>query len=164
MNPDLRWKRGDGGEVLRSALLSGSSAALASAAALAVCGRIETGSAAAGINGPSQWLWGVREARTNRPSLKHTATGYAIHHATSIFWAALYEATFGRLTRQRETSALQIVAQATATTAAAYFVDYHLTPRRLQPGFEQHVSPRSMLATYAAFAAGLAVATLITRR
>jgi hypothetical protein len=151
-------------ELIRHAIISGSSASIASAAALAVCGQIETGSAAAGLNGPSQWIWGVREAQTNRPSLKHTAVGYAIHHATSIFWAVFYEAIVGRKARERRTSALQVVAQAAAMSAAAYVVDYKLTPRRFQPGFEQHVSPRSMVATYAAFAAGLAIATLLSRR
>jgi hypothetical protein len=150
--------------LIRQAILTGSTAAITSAGALAICSHIETGSAAAGINGPSQWIWGVRKARTDRPSLKHTAVGYAIHHATSIFWALLYEAALGRRARERSTSALGVVAQAAATTVAAYVVDYKLTPRRLQPGFEQHVSPRAMVATYAAFGAGLALATLLSRR
>jgi hypothetical protein len=154
-----------GRELLKDALLSGSSASIASAAVLAACSKYETGSAAAGMNGPSQWIWGRREAaRANRASLKHTAIGYLIHHATSVFWAVLYERAFGRRMREQGVSTLQIAATAAATTAAAYVVDYQFTPKRLQPGFEQHVGPSSMFATYAGFALGLAVMTLLRRR
>jgi hypothetical protein len=162
MNPSLKRLHPRG--LLHDAILSGSSASLASAGALAIYSKLETGSAAAGMNGPSQWVWGVRAAKTNRPSLKHTAIGYVIHHGTSIFWALLYERLLGRRARTRRLSALQIAAEAAATAAGAYVVDYKLTPRRFQPGFEQHVSARAMLATYAAFAAGLAVVTMLRRR
>jgi hypothetical protein len=37
-------------------------------------------------------------------------------------------------------------------------VDYELTPKRLRPGFEVQPSKPAMLAAYAAFALGLAVA------
>ena len=38
---------------------------------------------------------GEGEAFTRRATLKHTAVGYTIHHASSIFWALLHERTFG---------------------------------------------------------------------
>lgn len=40
----------------------------------------------------------------------------------------------------------------------ACWVDYKLTPRRLQPGFEQRLSTPSMVAVYGSFALGLALA------
>lgn len=56
------------------------------------------------------------------------------------------------------------VAAAAATSAVACFTDYRLTPRRLQPGFEQRLSTASLTAVYAAFAFGLAAGALAAHR
>lgn len=143
------------------AVVSGSAASLASAAALMACSAAHEGSAAGGLNGPSQWLWGEAEAYTREATLRHTAAGYAIHHATSTFWAVLHEAVFGG---RRRKPAIQHCAEAAASAATAYVVDYYLTPRRLRPGFEKHVSPTGMVAVYAAFAAGLAITAIARDR
>jgi hypothetical protein len=147
--------------IATDAILSGTAASLASAAALMAGSRMRDGSWAGGLNGPSQWLWGEPEAYTRRATFRHTAIGYAIHHSTSIFWAVLYEAIFG--TRKKK-PALQHCTEAVASAATAYVVDYHLTPRRLRPGFEKHVSPTGMVAVYAAFAAGLAITAILRDR
>jgi hypothetical protein len=144
--------------VASDALVSGSAASLASAAALMACSRLHEGSAAGGLNGPSQWLWGEAEAYTREATLRHTVAGYAIHHATATFWAVLHEAVFGGSRRRKPP--IQHCAEAAASAATAYFVDYHLTPRRLRPGFEKHVSTKGMVAVYAAFAAGLAITAI----
>lgn len=144
--------------VASDAVISGSAASVASAAALMACSKLHEGSAAGGLNGPSQWLWGESEAYTRETSLRHTAAGYAIHHGTSIFWAVLYETVFGGSRRRK--SPIQHCAEAVASAATAYVVDYHLTPRRFRPGFEKHVSSKGMVAVYAAFAAGLAIAAI----
>jgi hypothetical protein len=140
------------------AVVSGSAASLASAATLMACSARHEGSALAGLNGPSQWLWGEAEAYTREATLRHTAVGYAIHHSTSIFWAVLHEAVFGGSRRRKP--ALQHGAEALVSAGTAYLVDYHLTPRRFRPGFEKHISPKGMVAVYAAFAAGLAIAAI----
>ena len=143
------------------AIMSGTAASLASAAALMAGSKIRDGSWAGGLNGPSQWLWGESEAYTRQATLRHTALGYAIHHSTSIFWALLYEAIFSS---RKKKPALQHCTQAVAGAATAYVVDYHLTPRRLRPGFEKHVSPTGMVVVYAAFAAGLAITGILRDR
>jgi hypothetical protein len=143
--------------VASDAIVSGSAASLASAATLMACSKLHEGSAAGGLNGPSQWLWGEAEAYTREATLRHTAVGYVIHHGTSIFWAVLHEAVFGR----RRKPAVQHCAEAAVSAATAYVVDYHLTPRRLRPGFEKHVTPKGMVAVYAAFAAGLAITAIV---
>lgn len=147
--------------VIKDAAVSGSFAAVLSAAALSYCSRLDEGSAAGGLNGPSQWVWGEKQAYTREPSLKHTGIGYLIHHSTSVFWAMLYEQFLGR--KHREVSTARIVTDAAFTSAAAYIVDYKFTPRRFRPGFEKHVSSRSMFAVYVAFAAGLAIGSLLKR-
>jgi hypothetical protein len=148
--------------VAGDAVVSGSTAALTSAAALMACSAIHEGSVAGGLNGPSQWLWGEAEAYTREATLRHTATGFAIHHATSIFWAVLHETVFGGSRRKKP--AIQHCAEAVVSATTAYVVDYHLTPKRFRPGFEKHLSARGMVAVYASFAAGLAIAAIARER
>jgi hypothetical protein len=153
----VRWEA-----AARRALFSGASASACSAVALSICSRIDEGSYAGGLNGPSQWLWGEAEAYTREPSVRHTVVGYGIHHLTSVFWAILYERMFGE-PEQRKTP-LRRCAEAALSTTGAYIVDYYLTPRRLRPGFEKHVRGRSMFVVYGAFALGLAVASIVRER
>jgi hypothetical protein len=139
----------------RRALVSGSIASLLSTAALAVCGHLENGAAAGPVNGPSQWLWGRWAARARRPSVRYTVMGYVIHHFCSCGWALLHERWVGRDPAARSPERL---AKAVATAALACVVDYRVAPRRLQPGFEKQLSKPALLAVYAAFAVGLAIA------
>jgi hypothetical protein len=145
------------------ALASGGAAAVLSGLMLGWRSHRDEGSAAGGLNAPSQWLWGEQRARTRRFSVRHTVAGAAIHLGTSWFWGVLYERFLGGK-RTSQISAARIAAEAAGATVAAYLVDYHLTPRRLQPGFEKHMSPASMALVYAGFAAGLTAATLAMRR
>ena len=48
-----------------------------------------------------------------------------------------------------------LLTAALLSSAVACFVDYQLTPQRLQPGFEKRLSTPSMVAVYAAFGLGL---------
>lgn len=145
--------------------MSGSNASVLSAAMLSLCSKLEEGSAAGALNGPSQWVWGQREAYTREATLKHTLVGYTIHHATSIFWASFYEGFFARQERRdaQRVSVAQVLAQAAATGAIAYVVDYHVAPRRFRPGFKKHLGPVSIFASYSAFALGLALTTMARR-
>lgn len=143
----------------KRAFVSGSVASVVSTLVISLCGRRRSGSLSAGTNATSHWLWGDRARHRAQPSLRHTAVGYAIHHASSVFWAVLHE----RAIRNRHDS-LAIASSAGAIAAVAYVVDYHVVPRRLNPGFESRLSPPAMLATYSAFGAGLGLGALIARR
>ena len=149
-------------QALQDGLLTGSIASVCSATVLALCGKIESGSAAGPNNGPSQWIWGEGAAYVRRATWRNTAVGYAIHHATSIFWATLHE----KLLRSQNVkeSNVSLVAKGAATAALACFVDYQVTPRRLQPGFDKQLSRSSLFFVYGAFALGLALAAQIKRR
>ena len=146
------WKR-----IARSAAVSGAAGSLLSAAVLALCGHIENRSAAGPLNGPSQWVFGRGAAHRRAPTLRHTLTGLLIHHATATGWALLHERFFGE-DKARQSRGRRL-ARAAVTAGVANFVDFRLTPRRLQPGFEVQLSKTSLLAVYAAFALGLAVVT-----
>ena len=145
----------------RQALVSGTAASLLSTAVLALAGKLERNAPAGPLNGPSQWLFGRQAAYRRSPSLRYTLTGFLIHHASAMGWALLHERLFGR-NKQAQTPAKRLRNAAT-TAAVANFVDYRLTPRRLQPGFEAQLSKKSLLAVYAAVAVGLTMYELTKR-
>lgn len=148
--------------VLRTGLIAGTLASLASTAALMLCGRREAGSAAAPTNSTSHWLWGDEALEVYRPTLRHTALGYATHHASAIFWALLY--AWLHTERRPPQSVPAALASAGAATAVACTIDYTITPRRLTPGFEHHLSKGSMTMVYGLFAVGLAAGCLLAQR
>ena len=148
----VSWK-----QALNRGAQSGTAASIVSTLALAVRGRRESGSAIAPINAVSHWYWGDRATRQDRPSVKYTLPGYLTHHATSVFWAVLFEKTFGGALSGRPA---RTVAASAATAAVACFVDYRLTPDRLTPGFEHRLSKASLFFFYLGFAAGLAITEL----
>lgn len=138
-------------------LIAGSVAAAASAAVLAACGYLENGRPAGPNNGPSQWLWGRRAAHQRRFSVRHTVTGYAIHHGSSLFWSVIHTRLFPRPASPPRTVPRELM-EGAITAALACLVDYRLTPRRFQPGFEAQLGKCSLLLTYATFGATLALA------
>jgi hypothetical protein len=147
------WK-----QALREGAIAGSIASLLSTAALALAGRRENADAAAPVNAISHWFWHPRALREDGTSLRHTLTGYLVHHAASIFWATLHARVWG--CRPQAKHAGPAVAGAAAAAAVACFVDYQLTPERLTPGFEHRLSSRAMFAVYACFALGLAIGSV----
>jgi hypothetical protein len=152
----------NGGNILRNAMISGSAASAASALALAVCSGKDARTPFSAVNAVSHWVWGDRAFRRDQPSWRYTALGMAIHHASAVFWGTLFERVFGR--RLDHAGPAATLAAAAATTAAACFTDYQLTPRRLQPGFEQRLSTPSLAAVYVAFGLGLAAGALAIHR
>lgn len=141
---------------LRRAVWSGSVASVLSAMTLMACSKAEGDSAARAINAISHWWWGKPAYLQGRWRLRFSVPGFAIHHASSILWATLYERL--SLRDDARTAATVPLARAAAVTVLAYNVDFHLTPSRLTPGFQHVVSKPSLLAVYVAFAAGLALA------
>jgi hypothetical protein len=146
---------------LREGAVTGTVAALLSTAVLAVTGQRQAGSAVAPVNAVSHWLWGEESLQAQRPSLRHTLTGFVTNHLAAIFWAMLYSRAYGH--REQAKRLPQALAGGAATSAVAYVVDYHVVPKRLTPGFEHRLSGGAMLATYGALAAGLALGALLLR-
>jgi hypothetical protein len=147
--------------VSQRVMVSGTCASVLSTAALATLGKRETGSAFAPTNAISHWIWGDEAATHNAPSLRHTAAGYLIHHASATFWAMLFE----RVLKGRPAPSVPaVVTAASATAAVACFADYKLTPHRLRPGYEMRLSRSSLAIVYGAFALGLTAGALINRR
>jgi hypothetical protein len=143
-------------ELYRQAMISGAVASLLSTVALAISGHLEHRRPAGPVNGPSQWVFGRWAARVRAPSLKHTLTGFLIHHAMATGWALLHERVLGRH-KARQTFP-QRLGRAALTATVANVVDFQLTPKRLRPGFETQLSRKSLFVVYTAFALGLALA------
>jgi hypothetical protein len=134
-------------------------ATAATTAAVALCGRIESGSGSAPLNAVSHILWGDDAAEHDEADAEHTIAGVALNAAAITGWAGVYELAFGRSARQGDVAAA--LAGGAAVSALAYFVDYYVVPKRFTPGFEKRLSPTSMLAVYATLALSLPIAGLM---
>jgi len=152
----MNWNK-----TLREGLVSGTLAGLFSTAVLLVTGKRETGSALAPVNAESHWLWGDESLREDRPTWRHTATGFATHQLATAFWATLYAAARGK--RQAVKSVPEALLGGLATSAAAAAIDYTLVPRRLSPGFEHRLSRPAMVGVFAAIAGGIALGAWLLR-
>lgn len=135
--------------VLRPSLCAG----LLSGLAVSARSRHDRGAAAAGLNATSQWVWGGPARHRLGASLRYTLTGYAVHQLCSFLWGAVFAAW-----NRRAGGAGARAWHAGAVALLAGAVDYTVTPRRLRPGFEAHLSVFSMTLVYGAFAAGLLLA------
>ena len=145
---------------LPSVILTGTAASIATGAALALLARAEGKGASQPINATSHWLHGPDAGRVRGLNVAHTATGYATHHASCIFWALPFE---WWLSSREERTAAEVLGLAGAVSGIAAVVDYGIVPRRLTPGWEHAVSRRSVAATFAATALGLAAGGLLVR-
>lgn len=169
--------------ILRRAFVSGSVAGVLSASVAAARARGDGSTVYAPINAVTHCIWPRRAFAETGFSARHTLTGFAIHHASAVFWALLFEsmllrrppledadgdndggpARYAPDAADAPASPAAIVASAGATAAIAYAIDYHAVPERLTPGFDAHLSKRSLFYVYAGLAAGLALAALSRR-
>lgn len=145
--------------VCRRAWASGSLASLASTAALALAGACDCRSVFAPVNAVSHWIWKDRAIRQGDASLRYTITGYAIHHAASVFWALLFEGL--AIKRREPPEPMEVLRDAAAVSALAAVVDLRCTPERLTPGFQRRLQPAPLASVYVAFGLGLAVCALL---
>ncbi len=142
------------------AIKDGLLAAALSGGSVAARSKADSGSAAAGINAPAHWLHGEESIRREDVSAKHTLVGAAVHTASAMLWAGLYEALQAR--RERRTVAGALV-DAAGVAALAAVVDLKLVPERLTPGFQHRMSKESLWMVYGSFALGLALGGLQRR-
>lgn len=142
------------------AAIGGSVAAALSTLALISAAKAEGKAALQPLNATSHWLNGDAAANVETVDARHTAVGYATHHAATIFWAALFELRPGRT---RETP-FRLARNAVAMAAIAAGVDYLATPERFTPGWELVLTKRSMAWSYLALAAGFGMGALIGGR
>ena len=132
--------------------------AAATTSALLVLSTRETGHAAAALNATSHILWGDDAAKHDRWSLRYTAVGALLNAGAMVSWSFVQ----GLLPEPR--SPLSAARNAGLVTALAYLTDYHVVPHRLDPGFDQRLSRKSLFGAYAVMAGALAVGALLARK
>jgi hypothetical protein len=146
-------------EAIEDALITGAIACAATALTAALCGARHRGSAVGPINATSHVVYG-REAETvTNIDLRHTALGFAINAGASVFWALLYEKIFGATADRGRVA--QALFGGKAIADLAYLTDYHVVPKRLTPGWEAHVTPRSLLLIFNVLAISLPLRGLL---
>lgn len=147
---------------LLDGLVVGGIAGLTSLAALALGGRAEKGSPWGPVNAPSHWLWGDPALHQDGATPRYTVTGLAVHQLAAAFWGVLHELLLGTPGRPKGPGLL--LRDAALTTAVAATVDLRVVPHRLTPGFQRRLSAGSLVAVYALFGLGLALASHVTGR
>lgn len=148
-------------DTAQRALKDGLLAAALSGGSMAARSRSDSGSAVAAVNAPAHWVHGEESIRSEAVSARHTLTGAAIHTASAMLWAGLYEALQAR--RRRRTVGGALV-DAAGVAALAAVVDLKLVPERLTPGFQHRMSRESLWLVYGSFALGLALGGLQRRQ
>lgn len=139
--------------VLRNCVPRALSASAWTAAAVALCGRIENDNAVAPINAISHILWDEDALDKDDWSLKYSVVALALNASANGSWALIYEVCFGKSRADGQT--IKPITGAIAVALLAYVVDYHVVPPRLTPGFEHRLPRRSLWIIYAALALGL---------
>jgi hypothetical protein len=134
-------------------LISGAAGGLLSHLAAAAASRSERGRSALAMHAVSHIAYDDDPESHDGHRARDWWAGSALHHGASVFWATFFEAFFGKDAERSTASAL--VGGATIASAA-YLTDYHVVSERFKPGFEAHISDRSLFLIYAALAVGLA--------
>lgn len=132
--------------------------ALGTTAAIALCGHLENGDAIQPINDVSHITFGDEAFAQRGASLKYTGSGLALTKSFTASWAVLHEMLFGAY--QDEGNVPVSLAGGALIASFAYLLDFHIVPKRLTPGFETHLSKRSLLAIYVVLALALGLGGL----
>jgi hypothetical protein len=127
---------------------------------LGLLAKAEGKGAAQPINATSHWLQGEDAGTVTTIDVAHTATGYATHHAATVFWAALFEVL---QSAWREPLPGKTIRNAAVVSTLAAVVDYGLVPKRLTPGWEGPLPIRSVAGGFVGMAFGLAIGGLVSR-
>ena len=149
-------------ELLKDTVYVGAVSSAASALVASACGKAENNNAVAPINAISHIAWGDDAYAHSKPSLKYTLTGLVLNDSAHFGWALLFEKFFGEAAEQGKVP--HALLGGALVSGIAYLTDYHLVPPRLTPGFEKHLSSRSLLLIYIVLALTLALGGLTKRR
>lgn len=141
--------------------VTGAFASVLTTAALAALARAEGHSPWQPTNATSHWLHGEKAAYEQDADASHTLVGYGTHHASTMFWALPLELWLARKPARNNG---EIFLRAAMVAAAAGLVDYGLIPKRLTPGWEEVLPPRSVASALGVLALGLGAGALLARK
>ena len=136
-------------EVARDGLRTGALASAATTATLAWLGQRSDRAPAGPLNAVSHILWGERAAEQDGLSAKYTAAGVGLNALAVSGWSLVHALLFRR---RAPKSIARALAGGALVSGLAYWVDYHVVPDRLAPGFEKRLEGRELLAVYSVLA------------
>jgi hypothetical protein len=141
-------------EIWIRGLKTGLGLAAATTAASMLTSDRETGSPWAAINAICHIVDGDDVEQSQDWSPRSSLLGVFINGAAMSTWGILYEAVLA-MAKVRSNPLTGAVA-----AASAYVVDYHVVPKRLTPGFEKVLPPKSLLSIYLALGIAFALSNL----
>lgn len=145
-------------ETLARVALSGTAVSIATTIALALAAKAEGHHPVRPTNATGHWIRGDEAAASRAFDAKHTALGFATHEGASVFWATIFQA-LRKLGPSRPAAV-----DAIGVSALAAFVDYLVVPKRLTPGWEKVVTPRSIGLPFGVMALALWATSSTTMR
>lgn len=148
-------------DVLFDGALKAKLAGKTSLAAVALCGQVEDGDAISPVNAISHIVWGDEAYNERDLSWKYTGTGALLNDVSVGGWAYLHEWLYGKA--QDEGDYKRSLLGGVLIATLAYVIDYHAVPKRLKPGFERHLQPKSLLVIYAVLALTLGLGGKLKR-
>jgi hypothetical protein len=142
----------------KNVLITGGLTTAATTTAALIVSKLETGSAAAGLNATSHIVWGEEAALVDGFEPKYTLIGGLLNAGAMLAWSVLHEVL------PPQPGALNALTKGLLTSGAAYLTDYRVVPSRLTPGFEKRFSARGMAWMYGVLGAAFTLAGAITAR
>src|SRR5690625_2711233 len=124
---------------IRTALFAGAGAAAASLTTIALLSRYEGHSALRPVNATSHVIHGT-DAAAEGFDPGRTLPGAIINVGSALFWGGM----FASVAPPRR-SPRAIAGRAFMTALATGIIDYGLVPKRLRPGWELALQPRSVV-------------------
>lgn len=141
--------------------VTGAFASVLTTVALAAMSRSQGHSLWQPTNATSHWLHGDKAAYEQEADASHTLVGYGTHHASAMFWALPLEIW---LAQKPTRYTGEVFLRAALVAGAAGLVDYGLMPKRLTPGWEEILPPRSIATALGVLALGLGAGALLARK
>lgn len=133
-----------------------------SLATAAACGWVENRDAISPVNAVSHIVFGDEAFEQNTPSLKYTMTSVALNDSACLSWATMFEWLFGDAADKGNVPVALL--GGALVSGVAYVTDYKIVPERLTPGFERHLSSRSLAVVYVVLGLSMALVALGKRR
>lgn len=147
--------------LLADTLITGVIADAAALPVVALLGARDSGSAIGPLHAATQVV-SPQAGKLQQASLRYTPLGLGINIGAGLWWALVLQLLFGRMTRRGGAGNAMLAGAATA--ALAYIADYKLLPRRLTPGWEHHMSWRSVSISLATLGLGLGAGAYVARQ
>ena len=141
-------------QILVRGLKTGFALAAATTPAIMLASDKENGSPWAALNCVAHIVDGDDKEQPTDYSPRESGLGVFVNGTAMSAWGVLYEGALV-VTHTRSSPLTAVLA-----TAAAYFIDYKVVPKRYTPGIEKRLSQTSVLVAYAAMAVTFALSPL----